>query len=59
MTYKDGKHTINLAFHGEMHNYQELRKELLEKGHMYYIHFEIWDKQYSKLMLCRNYISPL
>ncbi|PGX71815.1 asparagine synthetase B, partial [Bacillus thuringiensis] len=33
MLYKDGNDTIGLTFNGEIYNYQELRKELEEKGH--------------------------
>ncbi|HDR7696190.1 TPA: asparagine synthase (glutamine-hydrolyzing), partial [Bacillus thuringiensis] len=33
MLYKDGNNTIGLTFNGEIYNYQELRKELEEKGH--------------------------
>ncbi|PEF61858.1 asparagine synthase (glutamine-hydrolyzing) [Bacillus cereus] len=38
MIYKEGKHTIALTFNGEIYNYQELRKELIEKGHTFHTH---------------------
>lgn len=38
MIYKEGKYTIALTFNGEIYNYQALRKELIEKGHIFHTH---------------------
>jgi asparagine synthase (glutamine-hydrolysing) len=35
MVYKDGDYTIALTYNGEIYNYQELRKELEGKGHVF------------------------
>ncbi|MGC4378692.1 asparagine synthase (glutamine-hydrolyzing) [Fictibacillus sp. Mic-4] len=33
MLYQDGEYTIALTYNGELYNYKELRKKLIEKGH--------------------------